>query len=75
MFCFARNFDLRNDETSRLLYEGSKATFLEDAVILEAEQKNLCGGDISNLIDLTADAAQLRARRMLKQLIEKEQAI
>jgi phenylpropionate dioxygenase-like ring-hydroxylating dioxygenase large terminal subunit len=75
MFCFARNFDLSNSETSKLLYEGSKATFLEDAVILEAEQKNLKGGDITHLVDLAADAAQLRARRMLKQLIEKEQLI
>ena len=35
MFSFARNFSLPDEEMSKLLYEGSKATFLEDMEMLE----------------------------------------
>ena len=72
-FCFARNFGLGDAEMSRLLYEGSRATFLEDKVMLEAQQKNLSGGAIDGLIHVTADAAQLQARRMLDELLLAEQ--
>jgi hypothetical protein len=59
---------------SKLLYEGSKATFLEDADMLEAVQANRCGGSLEGLVDIAADAAQLQARRMLDQLINAERA-
>lgn len=73
MFCYARDFSTDDEETSKLLYEGSKATFLEDADILEAVQTNLKGGSLEGLIDVSADAAQLQARRMLRSLIADEQ--
>jgi phenylpropionate dioxygenase-like ring-hydroxylating dioxygenase large terminal subunit len=72
MFCFARNFGVGDAEMSKLLYEGSKATFLEDADMLEAVQQNRRGGSLEGLIDIGADAAQLQARRMLAQLISAE---
>jgi vanillate monooxygenase len=72
MFCFARDFRIDDPEMSRLLYEGSKATFLEDAEMLEAVQMNRQGGSLDGLIDIGADAAQLRARRMLAGMIEAE---
>jgi phenylpropionate dioxygenase-like ring-hydroxylating dioxygenase large terminal subunit len=72
MFCFARNFGVGDAAMSKLLYEGSKATFLEDADMLEAVQRNRCGGSLDGLIDIGADAAQLQARRMLAQLIDAE---
>ena len=72
MFCFARDFHVGDSEMSRLLYEGSQATFLEDAEMLEAVQANRHGGSLEGLIDIAADAAQLQARRMLDQLIAAE---
>ena len=69
MFSFARDFALGDAEMSALLYEGSKATFLEDAEMLEAVQANRRGGSLDGLVDIAADAAQLQARRMLDQLI------
>src|SRR5262249_58909353 len=72
MFCFARDFRVGDPETSKLLFEGSKATFLEDAEMLEAVQANRHGGSLEGLIDIAADAAQLQARRMLDQLIAAE---
>jgi hypothetical protein len=72
MFCFARDFCVGDPEMSKLLFEGSKATFLEDAEMLEAVQANRHGGSLEGLIDIAADAAQLQARRMLDQLIAAE---
>jgi phenylpropionate dioxygenase-like ring-hydroxylating dioxygenase large terminal subunit len=74
MFSFARDFALADPEMSKLLYEGSKATFLEDAEMLEAVQANRSGGSLEGLVDIAADAAQLQARRMLDQLINAERA-
>ena len=40
MFSYARNFRLDRQEMSKLLYEGSKAAFVEDVDMLEAVQAN-----------------------------------
>jgi hypothetical protein len=45
---------------------------MEDADIVEAVQTNCDGGSLEGLIDITADAAQLQARRMLQRLISEE---
>jgi phenylpropionate dioxygenase-like ring-hydroxylating dioxygenase large terminal subunit len=74
MFCFARDFKVDDPEMSKMLYEGSKATFTEDADMLEAVQANRTGGSLDGLIHITADAAQLQARRMLSSMIGAEQA-
>jgi phenylpropionate dioxygenase-like ring-hydroxylating dioxygenase large terminal subunit len=74
MFSFARDFALDDPETSKLLYEGSRETFLEDATILEAVQGNCDGGSLVGLVDVNADAAQLQARRMLQKLLKEEEA-
>jgi phenylpropionate dioxygenase-like ring-hydroxylating dioxygenase large terminal subunit len=74
MFCFARDFKTDDPEMSKMLYEGSKATFTEDADMLEAVQGNRTGGSLDGLIHITADAAQLQARRMLTAMIGAEQA-
>jgi phenylpropionate dioxygenase-like ring-hydroxylating dioxygenase large terminal subunit len=71
-FCFARNFALDDPEMSRMLFEGSRATFLEDKDMLEAQQRNLQGGALDGLIHINADAAQLQARRMLDELVRAE---
>ena len=74
MFCFARDFSLGDAGMSKLLFEGSKATFLEDADMLEALQTNRVGGTLDGLIHIIADAAQLQARRMLSTMIRAEQS-
>jgi phenylpropionate dioxygenase-like ring-hydroxylating dioxygenase large terminal subunit len=74
LFGFARNFSQGDVEMSKLLFEGSKATFLEDAEMLEAVQHNRTGGSLDGLIHVAADAAQLQARRMLSSMIDAETA-
>ena len=74
MFCFARDFSLDDQEMSKLLFDGSKATFMEDVEFLEAVQTNRVDGSLDGLIHVTADAAQLQARRMLNAMIGAEQA-
>ncbi len=74
LFCFARNFKLGDEQMSKLLYDGSKATFMEDVEILELQQANVAGGSIDGLVDITADAAQLQARRLMRQMMQAESA-
>jgi phenylpropionate dioxygenase-like ring-hydroxylating dioxygenase large terminal subunit len=74
MFCYARDFSVGDPDMSKLLYEGSRATFLEDVDMLEGVQANRTGGSLEGLIDVGADAAQLQARRMLNGLISAEQS-
>jgi vanillate O-demethylase oxygenase-like protein len=59
---------------SKMLFEGSRATFMEDIEFLEAVQHNRVEGSLDGLIHIAADAAQLQARRMLGSLIAAEQA-
>ena len=73
MFCFSRDFCLEDADMSKLLYEGSRATFLEDVDFLEAVQRNRVDGSLDGLIHISADAAQLQARRMLGGMISAEQ--
>jgi len=73
-FGFARNFRLDDSAMSRLLFEGSRDTFLEDKVMLEAQQRNLRGGALDGLIDVATDAAQLQVRRILDDLIRADAA-
>jgi hypothetical protein len=74
MFGFSRDFKIDDKEMSKLLFEGSRATFLEDVEFLEAVQNNREDGSLDGLIHITADAAQLQARRMLSTMICAEQA-
>jgi Vanillate O-demethylase oxygenase C-terminal domain len=74
MFCFARDFSIDDAEMSKLLFEGSKAVFLEDVAFLEAVQNNRADGSLDGLIHLTADAAQLQARRTLTTMISGERS-
>jgi hypothetical protein len=73
MFGFSRDFKTDDQEMSKLLFEGSRATFLEDVEFLEAVQGNRTDGSLDGLIHITADAAQLQARRMLGAMIGAEQ--
>jgi len=73
MFCFSRDFSLEDAEMSKLLYEGSRATFLEDVDFLEAVQTNRADGSLDGLIHIGSDAPQLQARRMLGSMISAEQ--
>jgi phenylpropionate dioxygenase-like ring-hydroxylating dioxygenase large terminal subunit len=71
-FGFARNFQRDDAAMSRLLFEGSRETFLEDKVMLEAQQRNLQGGALNGLIDVATDVAQLQVRRILDDLMRAE---
>jgi phenylpropionate dioxygenase-like ring-hydroxylating dioxygenase large terminal subunit len=72
MFGFARNFKLQDEAMSKLLYEGSKTTFMEDLEVLELQQQNVDGGSIDGMVDIQNDAAQLQMRRMMRQLMAEE---
>jgi phenylpropionate dioxygenase-like ring-hydroxylating dioxygenase large terminal subunit len=67
---YARNFLQDDQEMSHYLREGTRAAFLQDVEMLEAQQTNVAGGAIGRRIDLWADAGQIQARRMLGNLIQ-----
>ncbi len=75
LFSYARNFEIDDPEVSKLLFEGSSEAFNEDSAMLEAQQRNLDGGILEGLINITSDANQLRARRILEELIRSEQRL
>jgi phenylpropionate dioxygenase-like ring-hydroxylating dioxygenase large terminal subunit len=71
-FGYSRNFRLDDPEMSKLLFEGSRAAFMEDVDMIAAQQRNLRAGALDGLIDINADQAQLQARRILADLIARE---
>jgi len=74
MFALSGDFKIDEKEMSKRLFEGSRATFLEDVEFLEAVQSNRDDRSLDGLIHITADGAQLQARRMLSTMIGAEQA-
>ena len=73
-FGWARDFKRDDPEMSKMIYEGTLATFLEDKTMIEAQQRKLAGATLDGLIDINADIAQLQARRILADLIARERA-
>jgi len=73
-FGWARNFRLEDEAMSKTIFEGTLATFLEDKEMIEAQQKKLSGPSLDGLVDINADTAQLQARRMLADMIARENA-
>jgi len=73
-FGWARNFKLEDEAMSQLIFDGTLATFLEDKAMIEAQQKKLQGAALDGLVDINADTAQLQARRILAEMIARENA-
>ena len=71
-FGFARNFSQDDQAMSDLLFNGAVTTFLEDKAMIEAQQRKLRGASLEGLVDISADAAQLQARRILGEMVRKE---
>ena len=67
-FGFARNFQRDDAAMSKLLYEGTVNTFLEDKVMLEAQQKNFKGGAHRRADPHQRRRGAMQARRMLDEL-------
>ena len=73
-FGYTRNFCINDEQMTKLLFDGSVMTYLEDKAMLEAQQQKLQGGTLERMIDLTMDAGALQFRRILKRLIEADSA-
>jgi len=71
---YVRNFALDDPDMTRVLHDGAEATFMEDVVMIEAQQKNLRGGSIDGLVDINADNPPLQMRRIMDSLIAAEAA-
>ena len=69
---YVRNFALDDAAMTKILHDGAEATFMEDVVMIEAQQKNLMGGSIDGLMDINADNPPLQMRRIMAGLIAAE---
>ena len=68
-WAYARNFRLDDQDLTKTLYEGSRATFYEDVEMIDLQQERLNGASLDGLIDINADNAQIQARSILTELI------
>lgn len=73
-WCYARNYKLDDEETTRLLKEGGHMTFMEDVDVLEIQQAAMLDRPDAPAIDINIDNGPLQSRRILSELIEKESA-
>ncbi len=71
-WAYVRNFGLDDPEMTRLLHDGAKATFMEDVVMIEAQQERLGGVSIEGCMDIAADGPPLQMRRIMDTLIAAE---
>ena len=60
---------------TRVLHEGAEATFMEDVVMIEAQQQHLNGGSIEGMMDINADNPPLQMRRIMDELITAESTL
>ena len=70
---FTQAFNFEADEALReKLHEGARFTLLEDKAVIEAQQARVDETPERPFADVTADAAGLQARRIIRRLIEQE---
>ncbi len=70
----AHDFDIRNPHTTDRIIEQLRTAFLEDVVVIEAQQRSLDVEPNPPRIDINADAGVTQARRILERLGREEQA-
>jgi phenylpropionate dioxygenase-like ring-hydroxylating dioxygenase large terminal subunit len=72
-WAFARNYQLHEQRLTHQLREGVAGIFREDEKILEAQQRALDARPGHEFYNLNIDAGSMWARRLITQLIAKEQ--
>ena len=72
---YVRNFALDDPSMTQVLHEGAEATFMEDVVMIEAQQQHLNGGSIEGMMDINADNPPLQMRRIMDELITAESTL
>ncbi len=71
---FPRDYRLDDTELDSFLQTGVHNTFLEDKVMLEAQQRIIDADPAAKIVDINADAASIQARRIVDRLLEAEAA-
>ena len=71
-WAFARNFKLDDENVTRLLCDGGLQTFMEDVVVLEAQQQAIREVGGRSVVDINIDNAPMQFRRILAERIAAE---
>lgn len=73
-WAFARNFSLGDERVSASIARDGLRTFMEDAAVLEAQQRALAAIGDRPTVDIATDKAPLQFRRILDEMIAAESA-
>jgi phenylpropionate dioxygenase-like ring-hydroxylating dioxygenase large terminal subunit len=68
----AHDFKLDKPHVTELLYQNVHTAFLEDLVIIQAQQENIENQPTARRVDMQHDGGGIAARRMLEELIAAE---
>jgi vanillate O-demethylase monooxygenase subunit len=67
-----RNYRLRDQSLTTQLREANAKIFVEDQIVVEAQQQALDAADGQKLRNLNIDAGSMRARRIIEEMIAAE---
>ena len=70
----ANGYRQNEPEATEQLYREIAPTFVEDRVMVEAQQKRLVEFGETGLVDIASDGTRMRMRRMVERLITQEQS-
>ena len=71
-FCFVRSFNLDDPATEKMFAENFVEVFREDVVVIEAQQRRMESMPNAPQISIAVDAAPLAARRLLDEMLGRE---
>ncbi len=73
-YAHARHFGIDDDAVEEAYKTQFTQVFLEDKVVLEAQQRKMIMSPAAPLVYINTDAASIATRAMLSELIDKENA-
>jgi vanillate O-demethylase monooxygenase subunit len=74
-FSTANGWDPANDSASDVFFRETRATFLEDQIVVEQQQARLDEFGEDWLVDIVSDATRIRMRRMLERMLDEERRL
>lgn len=68
------DFDVDNPKTTEMIFNDVKTAFLQDVDVFEAQQRSISLRPDAPEVDVNGDTGGLQARRILRQLLERQSA-
>ena len=68
------DFDVRNAQTTEMIFNDVRTAFLQDVKVFEAQQRSIAMRPDAPEVDVNGDTGGLQARRILRRLLEQQSA-